>query len=153
MINDQCSPPEIRIQPSDIEVLLDTLQQHRLVTDLTFPNLNKDSDLPMWTEFDHKLHEYFLSVGAKFADPSTFSSYDSPINSNQNSREEYHNLPWLLLKGGKLRRERRKLTPADPIIFSPKTLCSAVGNWGRATSGISNQPLIFIGMSDLSTLC
>ena len=142
MINDQCTPPEMRIQPSDLEVLLDTLRQHRLVTDFAFPNLNRDSDVPMWADFDLKLQAYLSSIGARFADPSTFLTCDYPLSSHQNSCGEYHNLPWLLLKGNRLRHGRRKITPADPIVFSPKTLCSTVGNLVRAAS---NQPLLLIG--------
>lgn len=143
MISDQCKPPEIWIQPSNLKVLLDTLWQHRLVTDLTFFNVNRDSDSLIWVDFDLKLQSYLSSIGAKFADPSTLASYDHPVPSNKNSAREYHNLPWLLLKGGRLRHGQRKITPADPVVFSPRTLCSAIGTWGRAAS---NQPLLFIGI-------
>lgn len=134
----------MRIQPSDVEVLLDTLRQHRLVTGFTFPNLNRDSDLPMWAKFDLKLQGLLLSIGARFADPLTFTTYDYPIPAHQNTPKEYHNLPWLLLNGGRLRHGRWKITPAGPIVFLPKTLHSAIGTWGRATS---NYPLLFIGIN------
>lgn len=146
MINDQCTPPEIRIQPSDIEVFLDILRNHHLVTDLAFPDTNQNSDSPMWIEFDFRLKEYLSSIGADFAEPSSLSFCDLR---NQSTSQEYHNLPWLLLKGSRLRDGRRKLIAADPIIFSPNTLRSSVGKWARAESSTSNQPLLFIGMDFL----
>ena len=148
-INDQCSPPEMRIQPCDIEVLLGTLREHRLVTDFSFSNIHRDSDLPIWVEFDLKLKDYLSSIGAEFADPSTFSSYDLPASSNQSPSIEYHNLPWLFLAGGKLNRERRKIAPANSLTFSPKTLCSIGGVWGKAASGVPNQPVLLIGADSL----
>lgn len=149
LINDQCSPPELQIQPCDIEALLDTLRQHHLVTDLTFPNTSRDSDLPIWVEFDQKLQVYLSSIGAVFGDPESFSSCDLPITSNQNPPAVYHRLPWLLLQAGKLNRQRRKIIPAGSLTFSPRTLCSnSVGGvWGPMASGTQNQPLIFIGTS------
>ena len=146
-INDQCVPPMLQIQPCDIGALLATLRKHHLVTDLSFSNTHRDSDLPMWTEFDLKLKDYLSSIDAEFADPSTFSSYDSSVTSNRSSPApvEYHNLPWVFLAGGKLSRERRKITPVGPSTFSPKTLCTIGGVWGRAASGVPNQPLLLIG--------
>lgn len=147
LINDQCAPPEMRIQPWDIEVLLGTLWEHRLVTDFVFPNVTRDSDLPIWGEFDLKLRDYLLLINAEFANPSTFSSCDL-LASNQNPPTEYHNLPWLLLTAGRVSHDRWRITPAGPLTFSPRTLCSRPigGIWGKAASGTPNQPLLLIGM-------
>jgi len=124
---------------------LATLRKHHLVTDFSFSNIHRDSDLPIWTEFDLKLRDYLSSIDAEFADPSTFSSYDLSVTSDQSSPIEYHDLPWLFLAGGKLNRDRRKITPIGPSTFSPKMLCSIGGAWGGAASGVPNQPLLLIG--------
>ena len=149
LINDQCCPPEMRVQPCDIAHLMDTLREHHLVTDLTFPDVSKDSDLPIWAEFDLKLNEYLLSIGAEFADPTSFSSCSLPAAPNRNPPAGYHHLPWLLLTGGKLKRQRRYIAPVASLQFSPKTLCSnAVGGvWGPAAAGTPGQPLVLIGAS------
>lgn len=149
LMNDQCAPPEMRIQPWEIEVLLGTLREHHLVTDFVFPNVSRDSDLPIWGEFDLRLRDYLSSIGAEFANPSSFSSCNLPTSSDQNPPTEYHNLPWLLLTGGRVNCDRQKITPAGPLTFSPKTLCShAIGGvWGKAASGTPNQPLLLIGTS------
>lgn len=137
----------MRIQPSDIEVLLGTLREHRLVTDLVFPNVSRDSDLPLWSEFDLKLKGYLSSIGAEFADPSSFSSCDSSTFHDRNPPTEFHNLPWLLLTGSRVSHDRRRIMPAGPLTFSAKTLCSdRVGStWGKDISGTQNQPLLLIG--------
>ena len=92
LINDQCPPPEISIQPSDIEVLIETLCKHHLIANLSFSDVSKDSDSPIWDEFNKKLNNYLSSIGAEFADPASFSSYTSPIPPNQN-QPAYHRLP------------------------------------------------------------
>jgi len=145
----------MRIQPCDIEVLLSTLREHHLVTDFVFPNVSRDSDLPIWGEFDLKLKDYLSSIGAGFADPSSFSSCDSSISPDQNPPTEYHNLPWLLLIGGRMSHERRRIAPTGPLTFSSKTLCSNQigGIWGKAASGTLNQPLLLIGASVLQVDC
>ena len=101
----------------------------------------------MWLEFDAKLKDYLLSINGEFADPSSFSYYDLPTSSDQNPPTEYHNLPWLFLVGGKLNRERRKLMPANPATFSPRTLCSIGSVWRKPAPGV--QPLVLIGMRSL----
>lgn len=149
LINDQCSPPVMKVQPCDIEVLIETLGEHRLVTNFSFPDISRDSDSPMWAEFDQKLRDYLLSIDADFADPASFSSFTSPIPPNQNPPTAYHHLPWILLTGARLSRERRRIVPAGAP-FTPKTLCSNTvgGVWGRsATPGTPNWPLILIGAS------
>jgi len=147
LIHDQCAPPEMHIRRSDIEVLLGTLREHRLVTDLAFPNISKDSDLPVWGEFDVKLKAYLLSIGAEFADVSSFSSRDPTISADQNASTEYHNLPWALLTPSRTNQGRQGIVPSGPLIFSPKTLSSRqIGStWGNAASGTLNQPLLLIG--------
>lgn len=149
LINDQCPPPEMRIQPCDIEVLLGTLREHRLVTDFVFPNIGRDSDSLIWDEFDLKLKGYLSSIDAEFADPSSVSSCYSSTSLNQNSPTEFHNLPWLLMTGSRMSHERRRIAPTGPLTFSPKTLCSTPigGVWGKVASGTPNQPLILIGTS------
>lgn len=145
-INDLCTPPEMRIQPSDIEVLLDTLREHHLVTSFSFPDINRDSDLPIWVEFNLKLNDHLSSIGGGFADPSGFHSYGSPAPSNQNPSAEYHNLPWLFLTGSKLTRGRRIIGPANEAVYSPRALC-VIGNvWHRSTPGVTSQPLLLIGI-------
>ena len=157
LVNDQCRPPEMRIQPCDIEALLAILRVHNLVTDLVFPDVSKDSDVQIWREFNVKLNDHLSLIGAEFADPSSFSSCDLSIP-NQNASTEYHNLPWVLLMGGRASHGRRSIVPSGPIIFSPRTLCSnqVGGTWGKAASGTPNQPLLLIGASTIanqSCLC
>lgn len=137
------------IQPSDIEVLPDTLREHHLVTDFTIPNTSRDSEVPIWAELGQKLTGYLPSIGAEFADPASFTSCDLPVSSNQSSQTAHHHLPWLFLTAGKLNRQRRKIISAGPLTFSPRTLCSnsVGGAWGPAASGTPNQPLIFVGTS------
>ena len=137
----------MRIQPSDLQVLLSTLREHRLVTNLAFPGIARDLELPIWVEFGLKLNGYLSSIGAEFADPSSFSSCDSVISHNQNAPTEYHDLPWLLLTGSKMSHGRRRITPTGPLTFSPKILCSnsVGGTWGRDIHGTQDQPLLFIG--------
>ena len=149
LINDQYIPPEMRIQPSEIEVLLSTLREHHLVTDLTFPDTSTNSDLPIWGEFDLKLKAYLSSIGAEFANPSSFSSCDHPGPSGERQRMEFHNLPWLLLTGSRISHGRRSIVPTAPLTFSAQTLCTnPIGyTWGRAASGTQNQPLLLIGAS------
>ena len=139
----------MRIQPTNIQVLLGTLRAHRLVTDLVFPDVSRDSELPIWGDFDLKLNGYLSSIDAEFADPSTFSSCDPAVSLDQSPPTEYHNLPWLLLTASRMSHGRRTLTPAGPLTFSPKTLCSNSigGTWGRDIPGIQDQPLLFIGAS------
>ena len=128
----------LQIQPCDIGALLATLWKHHLITDFSFSNTHRDSDLPMWTEFDLKLKDYLSSIDVNFADPSTFSSYNSSITSNWSSLAlvEYHNLLWVFLVGGNLSCERWKITPVGPSTFSPKMLCTIGGVWGRAALGV-----------------
>lgn len=148
LINDQCPPPEISIQPSDIEVLIETLREHHLVVNFSFPDVSRDSDSLIWDEFNKKLNDYLSSIDAEFADPASFSSYTSRIPPNQNP-PAYHHLPWVLLQAGRLNRQRRKIAPAGILPFTPKTLCTRHlgGVWGPTTSGTRDQPLILIGAS------
>jgi hypothetical protein len=151
LLNDQVTPPEIRLQQDELSDFLTILGDHHLVFPLSFPAaVNPTPTTPLWEAADIQIQAWFTLHQLEFENKKVLGKY-APLQNSQSKR--FHQLDWKVMQTRKLSaRDGRKKIDINSLMsgngftqqgLTPKNTSSTMP-FPNPLSGLGQQPLLFL---------